>query len=225
MAEARARSGLLAVLTGDIVGSSSLAPAKLSAVIAAIESGATKFESVYRGSIAGKADAYRGDSWQIAMTAPHLSLRLALYLRATILGGGIADTRISIGIGAGNTLKQERISLSTGDAFLRSGRGLDTIGAGRFSLAMPDAPADTDTLARCVVSLLDQLAAGWSVKQADAARRVLERPGKPDADVADARLSDSERRNFTKLRNRAHVDRVLDALTAFESLSFWDAGP
>ena len=55
-------------------------------------------------------------------------------------------------------------------------------------------------------------------------RRILENPGKPDADVADARASDNARRNFTKLKKRANADQVLDVLTAFEGLSLWETG-
>lgn len=221
MAEGSGNGPLLAVLTGDIVRSTALSRAELDAVMADIGNSAVIFETLYPGSIIGRPDAYRGDSWQIAMAVPRLSLRLAMYLRAGVIGGGLADTRISIGMGSGNALVRERVSQSTGAAFLSSGRGLDGIGGRHMALAMPDAPSDTGALAGSVALLLDYVAACWTPKQAGAARRVLENPGKPDADIAGARMSDSERRNFTKLRNRANVDRILDVLSAFEGLAFW----
>lgn len=222
MADEPDDASVLAVLTGDIVRSTSLAPAALTALINSIHDAVATFHALYPGSVYGEADIYRGDSWQIAMTRPELSLRLALYLRALVISSQAGlDTRISIGTGAGNTIALDRVSRSTGDAFLRSGRALDSIGDRRVVVVMPDAPSDTQALVQCVAALVDRLVSGLTLKQAHAMRRVLENPGKPDADIANARLSDSERRNFTKLKNRAQADLVDNVLATFEGLSLW----
>lgn len=212
---------LLAVLTGDIVRSSALTADELGAVMTAVRTGTETFGALYPGSVIGEADIFRGDSWQVAMASPGLSLRLAVYLRAGVVAGGLTDTRVSIGIGSENAVSADRISQSTGKAFLSSGRGLDDIGGRQMTLAMPDAQSDTQALAAGLVLLLDHLVTSWTVKQAGAVRDMLENPGKPDADIANARLSDSDRRNFAKLRNRAHASLLLDVLDAFEGLTCW----
>lgn len=210
----------LAVLTGDIVRSSTLDAAEFRRLTSGIEGSVGAFERVYPGSMIGAADIYRGDSWQIAMAKPRLGLRFAMYLRAVVKSRSKTDTRVSIAIGSGDRLNTAKISQSTGETFTRSGRELDSIGSRRLVLSMEG--NDLALLSGTVAMLLDRIASGWSTKQAEAMCRVLENPGKSDADIAGAGASDSDRRNFSKLKMRANADAILDALSAFEALSIWD---
>lgn len=218
---ARAEDSVLAVLTGDLVASSRLEAGQLNKVTAAIADAVAAFGRLHPGSIIGAPDFYRGDSWQVALAMPRLSLRLAVLLRAAVISRGKTDTRVAIGIGGGNTVSKTRISQSVGNAFLRSGRALDDIGSRRLALGMPDAPPDTGRLVSSVVTLLDHVIAGWTAKQAEAVRLVLENPGKADIDLVGANASDSGRRNFTKLRNRANTELVMETLVVFEDLELW----
>lgn len=214
-------AGTIAVLTGDVVRSSELDPAALRATIRGIENAVASFQAVYPDSVIGRADVYRGDSWQIAMREPRLSLRFALYLRALTRAGGETDTRVSVATGSGDDLLEEHVSQSTGETFTRSGRGLDAIGARRLALDLSGCGADVASLASVLAILLDGLASGWSAKQAASVCKVIENPGQPDAEIVGAGGSDSARRNFTKLKSRARMDEVLEVLEAFERLGIW----
>ena len=213
----------LAVLSGDVVGSSRLSPDELGALLDDIRSCVQRFQVPYPDSILGQADVFRGDSWQIAMVAPRLALRFAVYVRATAIASGLADTRIFLGFGSASSVNEEATSLSTGEAFEISGRGLDGLKSERLGISFGNKAANATAFGVVVAALLDALIGDWSEKQADAVRRVLENPGLSDAAIVGDDASDSERRNFTKLRNRAHCDAILAALEGWESQSPWNA--
>ena len=212
---------LIAVLTGDIVGSSGLAAADLSTLLDRIASAVGDFDTVRPGCMIGAADVFRGDSWQIAMADPGPALRFAVYLRAIAISSRLADTRISIGFGTADSLREDAISLSTGPAFETSGAGLDGMKSHRLGMFFAEHDIGASNAGKAIAALMDVVVGGWSADQAGAMRRVLENPGKSDAAVLGEPAGDSERRNFTKLRNRAHADAVLTALGEWESMPLW----
>lgn len=154
------------VLTGDLVGSSRLAPAELAEALRALEAAAADFARVWAaaGWDAGFS-SFRGDGWQCLAPAPRLALRAALALRARLGAlGRQFDTRVSIATGAGRA------------AFELSGRGLDTMEhARRFAVAWTDPPPDADLL-RAVFALTDEVSRNWTPGQCRVfARLLLER--------------------------------------------------
>lgn len=211
----------LAVLTGDIVASAKLDPDNLHRLLDEICQAVVLFQIPYPGSIIGPADVFRGDSWQIAMAAPKLALRFAVYVRATAIASGLADTRIFLGFGTASSINKQATSLSTGEAFEISGRGVDGLKSERLGISFGNEATNAAPFGKAAVALLDALIRDWSQKQANAVRQVLEKPGLSDAAIVGDPASDSERRNFTKLRNRAHCDAILVALEAWETLPRW----
>lgn len=215
----------LAVLSGDIVGSTRLSPDNLSTLLDDIRRAGKRFQIPYPDSIIGQADVFRGDSWQIAMVAPKLALRFAVYVRATAIASGLADTRIFLGFGTASSINEQETSLSTGEAFEISGRGVDGLKSERLGISFGNTVTSAEPFGKAVAALLDALIRDWSEKQANAVRRVLENPGLSDAAIVGDTASDSDRRNFTKLRDRAHCDAILVALEGWESQSTWIADP
>ncbi|MDF1610434.1 hypothetical protein PZ897_19815 [Hoeflea sp. YIM 152468] len=215
----------LAVLTGDIVGSAKLDPGHLRTLLDEICQAAVRFQIPYPGSIIGSADVFRGDSWQIAVAAPQLALRFAVYVRATAIASGLADTRIFLGFGTSSSIHERTTSLSTGEAFEISGRGVDGLRSERLGISFGNKATTAAAFGKAAAALLDALIRDWTPKQAGAVRQVLEKPGLSDAAIVGDPASDSERRNFTKLRNRAHCDAILVALEEWEALPRWAKGP
>ena len=101
-AQTRSQSGAdLAVLTGDIVRSSKLAPETLDAAMAGLARGAAAMGR-WEGSRDASFDRFRGDGWQCLAPSPAMALRAALFLRAHLRAlDREIDTRVSVGIGPG----------------------------------------------------------------------------------------------------------------------------
>ncbi len=155
---------MIAVLTGDIVGSQELS-----------ESDRNQLQSILEAAVAStdlstNIEVFAGDSWQCTCHPPHSAIRLALTLRSYLLGKKEIDTRISIGIGDYENLRPEKISLSQGEAFVLSGHGLEEMPEEQrltiqFSLKIP---RPTQELIFASVLLLDGITSNWTSKQAQA---------------------------------------------------------
>jgi DNA-binding CsgD family transcriptional regulator len=123
-------ASLVAVLTGDLIKSSQLSTKELGQVRKLVLDTCKDFQAAYdKGTppLHGKPEFFRGDSWQAALVRPGLALRLALLLQSRLHHQGLSNTRIAIGLGPTDKLDAKRISLSTGEAFLLSGRALDDL--------------------------------------------------------------------------------------------------
>jgi hypothetical protein len=160
-----------AVLTGDIVSSSTLGPERMDAAKALLHQLAEEFGEAHPGAVVGVPDVFRGDSWQICLQLPALAVTAAVFVRAGFKADDF-DTRIGIGWGAVERLNQNRISESSGQAFTRSGLALDGLGKGRrLALARSDqtssGPLPPDILG-AGVGLLDALIARWTQREAAA---------------------------------------------------------
>jgi len=164
-----------AVLKGDIVGSTTLPTQGLVSVLNQLRRGVEAFSAQYRGAVYGVMDVFSGDSWQLLMPDWRRSLRAALYLRAVVRSdaGCKIDTRIAIGWGSvdADSLKLNRITESTGEAFTRSGHTLEKM-AKHTRLAF-DGGETGLPLVRASLALADELAGRWTSKQAQAVALAL----------------------------------------------------
>jgi hypothetical protein len=164
-----------AVLKGDIVGSTKLSTQGLSSVLNQLRKGVESFFGQYRGAVYGKMDVFSGDSWQLLMPDWRRSVRAALYLRAVVKSDAETkiDTRIAIGWGAvdADSLKRNRITESTGEAFTRSGHTLEKM-AKHARLAFDGGETGTP-LVRASLALADELAGRWTPTQAQAVAMAL----------------------------------------------------
>ncbi len=167
-----------AVLTGDIVDSSSLGAAALDASMAALRDAA----GALRGWPPGMAAHFArrgGDGWQVALDRPALAFRAALYLQA-VLRREDADraTRIALATGTGQ-LRGGDLNAASGAAFTASGRLLDAIP--RHALMAHAAGG----AAAAALRLADHLAQQWTQAQARALCELLPPDPGPRSDAAE----------------------------------------
>lgn len=165
------KNPLYAVLTGDIVKSSKLDPPELETVRKRLLESIEDIKEWQPGLVKSKADFFRGDSWQLLLADPGKALRVAVFLRASVLVQGKSDTRISIGVGPVTRISPSRVSLSTGEAFEASGTCLDEMPVlSKMAFSGPSLPPDSAGLLGLIVRLADALIGHWTSRQAEAVR-------------------------------------------------------
>jgi hypothetical protein len=156
----------IAVLTGDIIRSSRLAPEALDAAIGALAAGAAAMSS-WEGSRDARFSRYRGDGWQCLAPSPAMALRATLFLRAHLRALDGPDTRISVGIGTASLPASGDLSAAGGPAFETSGRGLDKMArAQQFAIAWAEPPAGAAVIG-AVFALSDEISRLWTARQAE----------------------------------------------------------
>lgn len=122
------KTKIKAVLTGDVVKSTRLTTQELGdmrdRVLAAID----EINRWADGLVIGKPEFFRGDSWQVLIGDPRYFLRISIFIRAYLRRFNREwDTRIAIGLGMVDQIEPDRISLSSGSAFISSGKQLDAM--------------------------------------------------------------------------------------------------
>ncbi len=155
---------MIAVLTGDIVGSQKLKPNELA------DLGQYLKEASDLTDLSTCFEVFGGDRWQTTCHPPHSAVSLATTIRAYLLGKKGIDTRISIGIGDYKTITPEKISLSQGEAFVLSGRSLEDMPTDRrLGIELSDTiPRANIELLHASVCLLDGITVDWTLKQSQA---------------------------------------------------------
>ena len=146
----------VAVLTGDIVKSTSLSLPQRDAVFAALKTGAGVVAALQGAET--QFTRFSGDSWQM-LVQPRFALRACLLMRSHIKQENKTfETRISVGIGAIEPLSPDGLGASDGPAFQASGRGLQAMrGAQYFSINSGD---------NAIFILADEISKRWTQAQA-----------------------------------------------------------
>jgi hypothetical protein len=161
-----------AVLTGDVVDSSKLAPPYLQNVMRRIREGSKRFSETFPDTIYGELSVFSGDGWQLLMTDWKRSLRATLFLRTVVKSDEerLLDTRIAVAWGPVNedSLAPTSISESTGEAFTRSGRALRGLRKrSRLAVSLPDEFTAAFTgLFTASIGVVDELISRATPKQA-----------------------------------------------------------
>lgn len=147
-----------AVITGDLVASTSLPDDRLDRAMAALQTAAGAWGDLH-------FTRFRGDGWQVLIHPPGRALRIALSLTAALAAAdtGLA-TRLAIGFGPVARVGPGDLSAATGPAFHRSGRALDALPRGQHWAIAP-APGLPDWIA-AAVPLAEWHAARWTRGQA-----------------------------------------------------------
>lgn len=166
-----------AVLTADVVDSTSLGPDDRQVVITRLKA----FIEHFSQSGVTSYILYRGDSLQGVLQDPWKALRQAIYLKAYIQAyqqdrsdkrSPATDIRISIGIGSIDYMGETMLD-SDGEAFRLSGRALDTMKKkGRTLMLTTDSTA-TNALWDVLLSLLEEVIGKWSISSAEVVWRLL----------------------------------------------------
>ena len=177
---------IYAVLTGDLVKSSELSAEELDEVRSSFLSAADEARKWKRGLIKGKPEFFRGDAWQMVVADPAWALRVGLFLRATTIGFHKVDTRLVIAMGTVEKINTRRISLSTGEAFKRSGEGLDGLGKKtHMAILLPPESGFFAGWMNVVAKLTDSLVKSWTKRQAEIVRLALLPEGLTQQEIAE----------------------------------------
>ena len=165
----------IAVLTGDLVGSTAYPAKTLEAAMQAIR--ATAAEAAGWQSPPGdtRFTRFRGDGWQIVLDEPHLSLRAAVVIQGRLVALGL-ETRISIGIGTADSLGTRDLADAAGSAFETSGRGLDDM-APQVRIAIAGTAIRVQD--ELIADLLSERLSRWTAAQAEAVALQLAAPDRP----------------------------------------------
>ena len=170
-------TGIICVLTGDIVGSTRMASGKLDQLMTGLAEGANEIRH-WTKPAALPLERFRGDGWQFALTDAGHALRAGLMLRAIVKKfDQEADTRIAFGIGNGKF--GSTLANSGGSAFEISGMQLEKIKSqDRWVI---DGEFDSEQvlpLVRGLFAACEALSNGWTRKQAEVFVK-LATPDKP----------------------------------------------
>jgi hypothetical protein len=202
----------VAVLSGDLVGSTAAGAAGTGAAMALAGDWAGDVAGWMPGRAATRFTRFRGDGWQILLAAPALAPRAALTLAARLRAAGLPASRIAIGIGAADLPARGDLSAASGSAFAASGRALDALPrAGRLAI---DGTAVTDA-DRALLRLAEEIAARWTRAQAEATADYLN-PAAPTLDEIATRLGISAQAVHARLRG-AGARALRDALRLWEA--------
>jgi hypothetical protein len=165
-------SNHFAVITGDLVQSTSLGERRqdsLNALKKVLQQVETLKED--EKETLWVSDIFRGDSFQVVISDPSWSLKIALFVRACLMKnvtqGKSADTRMAIGIGKIESFNKQVIAESDGEAFRLSGRSLDTMLNYR-RLSISSSSEELNDRFDLIAGFLDALLMRWTPEQAEA---------------------------------------------------------
>jgi len=156
---------MIAVLTGDIVGSSYQDKTKwLPALKSALQ---------YFGQEGEDWEIYRGDEFQLRLPSPDNALLAAFLIKARLIARAETHIRIAIGLGLADPPNDHPAPYSTpltqsgGPAFILSGRKLDEIKSRRIHLAMASDNDDFDKSWNLLLQWVLITADSWSSGSAE----------------------------------------------------------
>jgi hypothetical protein len=127
-------------------------------------------------------EIYRGDSFQFE-TKPAAAFKLAISIKAMLMREVNIDARISIGVGSA-LHSRDRISESTGEAFLYSGHAFEMLRDEKRTLAFSSPWADLNEEINLFFTFIDLITQSWSQASAEIVNAAMD-----DADFTQAGLA------------------------------------
>lgn len=222
MALSKSAPKTVAVLTGDVVGSTRLALDTFEAARNALTRAAHLTQQWSRAKVYGP-DFYRGDAWQFVVSDPCLSVRTAIWLKTHLIASQLdVETRIAIGVGVAEKIDTKAVTRSTGEAFVRSGRALDDMGQRRgIIFALGDDQSALHWLPSQVAAC-DFIVSRWKPSQAAVAVKLLEPHAGSQKDIA--KSVGRHPQAVSRVANDGGVLVLLDLLTSVEKARFGVVG-
>ncbi len=188
---------MVAILTGDIIHSRSLAAKTW---LAALKNALVKVGEK------GNWEIFRGDSFQIQST-PEEALIQAIYLKASIKTLKGLDVRIAIGMGE-IEFSAKKITESNGEAFINSGEKLDELKENRLSLAIKSHWQEFDYEMNVAIRLALIAMDNWSQASAEMVKLSIEKSGISQSELAE--LSGKSQSTVSEALKRARFAEILE---------------
>lgn len=204
-----------AVLTGDIVASQRLSATELDHVRATVEEACAEIAQWSPELMPRAVEFSRGDAWQVLLREPSMTLRAALWIRAALLFRCGVDTRVAVGIGSIAPLA-ESLSLSGGDAFVRSGQALDALSQARLTIVLPSSSPFCSWI-DLVAKLCDAMVGSWTQRQAELVYAALSPQSLTQSAIAAALIPPVSKQAVGKGLRAAHWDAISQAIKIFEA--------
>lgn len=196
---------MIGVITGDIINSQHADPATwLTALKAALGQ---------MGATPKTWEITRGDSFQLEVIAAHQALHSALYLKAIIKSIPGLDVRMGIGIGT-KTYNAPKISESSGDAFIYSGRLFDQLK--KTTLAIKSPWEDVDRTINLCLELALLTMDRWTVNSAEIMALSIRHPQKTQLELA--QLIGISQGRVSERQQRAGYEEIMRLNTYFKEL-------
>lgn len=217
-------SGLRAVVTGDIIGSSKLAPPDRRRMPKHLREAHTLVREKNPELLPYSLAIVRGDGWQCYVKEPDKALSCILQFWTLLCAKGLRS-RFVLAVDKVDFIADGGLSESGGPAFRRSGRGLDELEDSRWTACrLPVSASDLHRLAsKGIFELLDHLLQEWTQAQSQALSKKL-RAISTDSSVTQreiARQWEPEpitRQSVNRHLKRAHWNRLERLLNRFEKL-------
>jgi hypothetical protein len=201
----------IAVLTGDIVGSTNLSRDQLETALLALKHCAEMQEEWV--GVTPRFTRHRGDGWQVVLAKPQYALRSALAFRAALRAQSFDfDSYIAIAAGQGPETIATNLNDETSSVFVESGQGLDDLLESRAPIRMIHQSLGAYDAATI---LADHISQGWTQAQAAAMLPKLA----PEANVTTteiARLLGKSRQAVAKSLSAAGYDSIDLALETLD---------
>lgn len=203
-----------AVITGDIVRSEQISLDNRDLLIQVLH----QIVEDLQNKSPMRMELFRGDSFQIVVDSPEMSLEVASMIRAGLKSNTPKDSiiewdaRISIGIGT-IEYQGDRIVTSDGEAFKLSGRGLDTMEKRRLTINTCWQEVNEELDAG--LAFVDDLITEWSVNQSKAVYFSVGK-GLSQANIANS-IAKSQQ-NVSKTLTSAKESLLVRFTTRFETI-------
>ena len=212
------RQAVYAVLTGDLIDSTSLEMQSREEARRLVLSSVNELNGWLprKKVVYGEADIFRGDQWQALLAQPKFAFRAVLFIRAKLIAMDF-DTRISIGIGSVDRISRPKVSMSDGDAFLRSGHGLDEMNTeSELAISLPDGMDEIGDWLSIVAELSGAILTDWSKRQAEVVSLAIDPQELSQKEIGQRLERVASHQMVSKTLKAAKWGPLRDAITTFE---------
>lgn len=212
----------IAVLTGDIVGSSKLGAERRLILYETFPVLSEILLQQYPDCITYKMSNFRGDGWQVIVNSPSKAFEISLFIRTFIrykFQTEKLDTRIAIGVGPVQFIPEDNVSAGDGEAYLSSGHLLESFSSQYMGLCFSSVkPTLLLSSLENLVSLLDLIITSWGPGQSQAVHLALQ--GFTQSDIAkNWQPNPIKQPSVSRSLQTAGWDQVKSSLTMLETLT------
>lgn len=204
----------IAVLTGDIIGSTQMSPEELERAFDALSASA-EVQAEWHGESL-HFTRQRGDGWQVRLARPELALRSALAFRAALRSEGKEfSTFMAVAEGEAGLVPQGRdLNASSEGVFVTSGRILDALKNSAVNMKLYHQMSGE---MGAVFALADHISQSWTPAQSAAMLLALT-PVQQQSQSQIGRTLGKTRQAVSKALDGAGSEAILFSLAEIEAI-------